>query len=790
TTSLANNDAITVVMTSTATCATGSPATSNSITTTVQTTVTPTVSVSLTSGSNPGCSGSGWTFTASPTNGGNSPAYQWKLNGNNVGTNSSTYTNSSLTNGDIVSCVLTSNASCATTSTATSNNIVMSVTATVTYYQDSDGDGFGNSAVSTIGCSAPQGYVTNNTDCNDNNNAINPGANEVCTNTIDDNCDGQTNENCCTLTLSATSNSASCTAANDGSINLTVSGGTAYTYQWSNGATTEDISGLTPGTYSVTVTSGNCTENGNYTVGNSNNPAPAAPTAISGPAGVCRNSTGQVFTVTPVAGATSYAWTLPTGASGTSTTNSITLSFSSTYNTGNLCVRAVNICGQSSSFCRSVVAYITNPTTPGTISGPSTNVCAGTTQTYSIASVTNATTYQWTAPANASIVSGQGTTTVVVSFSTTYASSGTLAVKSVNCFGSSSNRTLVVYSIPGTPSVISGTMNNVCPGSTFTYSISGVMGATGYNWTAPANTTITAGQGTNSITLSIGNSFTTGTLSVVATSSCGQSATRTASLSKNPPALSLISGQTSNLCGGGQFTYSVSAVTGATSYNWIVPSGCSVIANNGNSITLSIFSTFISGTLSVTATNACGGSTSRSTTLTRLPATPLSISGPTAACPNQIGLTFTTPVVTGVTPTWTVPSGVTITSGQGTPSMTCNWSNITGSVSVRNDNACGQSAALSRTVTVSACMELYDEEEMQQEAVFTAYPNPSRGPVIITSNGFIRGKVYNSLGQEVQTFQLNESNGFSTTLSELPAGMYFLYDIDSNEPPIRLIQLR
>jgi len=56
-----------------------------------------------------------------------------------------------------------------------------------TYYQDADGDGYGNGAVSTQACTAPAGYITDNTDCDDTNSARNPGATEVC-NGVDDNC--------------------------------------------------------------------------------------------------------------------------------------------------------------------------------------------------------------------------------------------------------------------------------------------------------------------------------------------------------------------------------------------------------------------------------------------------------------------------------------------------------------------------------------------------------------------------------------------------------------------------
>ncbi len=47
-------------------------------------------------------------------------------------------------------------------------------TTMTTYYRDADGDGFGNPNITTLACSQPAGYVTNNLDCNDSNPAIGP----------------------------------------------------------------------------------------------------------------------------------------------------------------------------------------------------------------------------------------------------------------------------------------------------------------------------------------------------------------------------------------------------------------------------------------------------------------------------------------------------------------------------------------------------------------------------------------------------------------------------------------
>ena len=88
--------------------------------------VTPSVSISTSSTTV--CSGTSLTFVATPTNGGASPSYQWKINGTNAGTNSSSFTNANWTNNDVVTCVMTSNHPLALPVTATSNSITLTVT--------------------------------------------------------------------------------------------------------------------------------------------------------------------------------------------------------------------------------------------------------------------------------------------------------------------------------------------------------------------------------------------------------------------------------------------------------------------------------------------------------------------------------------------------------------------------------------------------------------------------------------------------------------------------------------
>ena len=64
-----------------------------------------------------------------------------------------------------------------------------------TFYQDFDGDGYGNLDVAQTQCVMPEGFVDNDGDCADTNAAVNPVATEICDG-IDNNCNGQIDEVC------------------------------------------------------------------------------------------------------------------------------------------------------------------------------------------------------------------------------------------------------------------------------------------------------------------------------------------------------------------------------------------------------------------------------------------------------------------------------------------------------------------------------------------------------------------------------------------------------------------
>ena len=119
--SLNTGDVITCTLTSNATCANPAAVSSGSIIMNVSPALTPSVTITTYPG-DVACFGSTVDFIATPVNGGNNPIYQWQKNGNPVGTNNDIYIDNALNNNDVINCIMTSNANCATPANATSNS--------------------------------------------------------------------------------------------------------------------------------------------------------------------------------------------------------------------------------------------------------------------------------------------------------------------------------------------------------------------------------------------------------------------------------------------------------------------------------------------------------------------------------------------------------------------------------------------------------------------------------------------------------------------------------------------
>ncbi|PSJ74816.1 hypothetical protein C7N43_22070 [Sphingobacteriales bacterium UPWRP_1] len=144
------------------------------------------------------------------------------------------------------------------------------------------------------------------------------------------------------------------------------------------------------------------------------NHIPGCSGAITGPGTVCTGTDAVVYSVPPIPNATSYSWTLPSGATGSSATNSISVNFGAAATSGNIIVRGVNTYGPGGYAQLAVTVHQTpSPVIAqnGTVAS-SANVCANETYTYTTPAIAGST-YVWTVTGG-TILSGQGTSQISV----------------------------------------------------------------------------------------------------------------------------------------------------------------------------------------------------------------------------------------------------------------------------------------------------------------------------------------------------------------------------------------
>lgn len=493
---------------------------------------------------------------------------------------------------------------------------------------------------------------------------------------------------------------------------------TIQTWTWSfSGPTTPNPSSSTqqnpsniqftgPGSFTVTLTiTDNASGSSNITHTITINPYPAAAGTITGSTTVCQGATLVPFSVPAIANATTYNWTLPSGATiaSGSGTNNILVDFSTGATSGAVQVQGQNTCGVGASSAPFNVTVLPLPGTTSSISGP-LSVCQGQTGvTYSTPGIANATSYSWTLPPGATITSSPTASTITVDFAPN-ASGGIIDVIGVNSCGNGSSSvglTVSMNPLPDLAGTITGT-TTVCEGATgVVYTVPSILNATTYNWTLPPGVVITSGAGTNSITTDFTTATGSGNVSVSGVNSCGTGATSSLAVTVDllPDSSTAITGPVTVCAGSFGVQYSITAVTGATSYNWTLPPGAVISADNGNSITVDFGPTATSGPVSVYGVNACGNGAAGpgiTVTVNPLPDTTTIISGPATVCEGDTSVVFTVGSAANAADyIWTLPSGVIITSGDSTTSITVSItaSAVNGQIYVNGLNGCGSGVA-------------------------------------------------------------------------------------------------
>ena len=370
----------------------------------------------------------------------------------------------------------------------------------------------------------------------------------------------------------------------------------------------------------------------------------------------------------------SYQWSASNGGvitSGTVSTTAV-VSEPGTYK---LKVCRLNPSGTACCDSASVVVteVITTLSPPTSITGLNP-ICSGTSTTYSTPVVAGATSYTWTFPPGVVVNSGATTNTVNVTWNNT--TGGNVCVVANNSCGTSTS-----FCMPVTVNVaVTATQPQgagiVCSGTSSTYSIPVNPNASSYNW-AVVGGTISSGQGTNSITVLWGTG-TSGNICVNVVGSCGNSPSVCLPVQiNNIPATPVVTGNSIG-CASGTGTYTLTPVSGATSYNWVVTGGTITSGNNTATIQVAWNAGATSGSVCATAVNTCGSSIQNcfNVTLNAPPPQPV-ISGNALLCSGTNG-NYSFPAIPGSTGyAWTVTGG-TIVSGQNTTSLVVNWGTGTG----------------------------------------------------------------------------------------------------------------
>ena len=191
-----------------------------------------------------------------------------------------------------------------------------------------------------------------------------------------------------------------------------------------------------------------------------------------------------------------------------------------------------------------------------------------------------------------------------------------------------------------------------------------------------------------------------------------------------------------NLCLGEVDTFYVYPWDEISTYNWIVPNNCTVLADLEDTIVIQVPANFNFGKLINVGTNVCGVGIPDTMALLGIPLAPSPLRGPSYVHPFETNLTYSVDDK-GFSYNWSVlPAGVTIVSGQGSSSIVVNWgTQNNGVITVEATNSCGTSKIKQKYIYAlpnkPLPKQLYGEERLITKNL-TIYPVPTTSVATIS----------------------------------------------------------
>jgi hypothetical protein len=372
---------------------------------------------------------------------------------------------------------------------------------------------------------------------------------------------------------------------------------------------------------------------------------------------------------------------------------------------------------------------------------------------------------------------------------TTYSQSGTYTYVTTNSSGCPNTATLnlTIQTASTAPTGALASQTSVSANASVTLTVQGGSLGTGASWKWYKQACGGTLVGTGAVISTSVNATTTYFVRAEGTCNTTTCASVTVTVQTTQCGPTGASASSTSICAGASTTLSVQGTLGTgASWKWY-KNGCGSGTVAGTGATLTVSPTATTTYFVRSEGGSCGITTCRSVTITvnTTPAIPQGIILPAQLCRNAPAVLSILNPIAGISYFWQVPSGWTITGGQGTSVLNVLVGQGNGQIKVYAFNSCGNSKNFVRSVSTISCSQGFATEthDMRLEL----WPNPTSDRVFMAHGDAIptHMQIYDMLGRDIY----NGPWVPEYDVSGLAGGIYFVRATGGGESMVKRLEV-